>query len=93
MPHGKRSLAVCAANSRYIYLFGGRFFGGELTRGKIYSDIECYDLAANKWTKSGVMPYGGAENMIAFTIGETVYFGLGEDANGIIHQQLFRIEP
>lgn len=93
VPNGKRSLAVCAANSRYIYLFGGRFFGGELTRGKIYSDIECFDLAANKWTKSGIMPYGEAENMIAFTIGETIYFGLGEDANGTIHQQLYRIEP
>ena len=93
VPNGKRSLAVCSANSRYIYLFGGRFFGGELTRGKIYSDIECFDLAANKWTKSGIMPYGEAENMIAFTIGETIYFGLGEDANGTIHQQLYRIEP
>ncbi|MGM9837075.1 MAG: Kelch repeat-containing protein [Paludibacteraceae bacterium] len=92
IPHGKRSLATCAGNSRYIYIMGGRHFSGELTTGKIYADIERYSLAEDRWDCSSTMPYGAAENMVAFAIGETVYFGLGEDAQGNIHQTLYRIE-
>ena len=92
IPDGARFLSGCTANSRYIYVLGGRYWGGALTSGHLYADILRFSPETNEWETCGTMPYGGAENMVAFTIGEHIYFGLGEDIDGHIHSQLYRIE-
>jgi hypothetical protein len=38
------------------------------------------------------MPCGKGENMIAFTIDNTIYFGLGEDEKGNLYNSLYSIE-
>lgn len=92
IPHGGRTLAACAADSRYVYIFGGRYWGGELTAGHLYADILRFSPETEDWEACGTMPCGAAENLVAFTIGGHVYFGLGEDPNGHIHSRLYRIE-
>lgn len=92
MPDGARFLSACTANSRYVYVFGGRYWGGALTSGHLYADILRFSPETNDWETCGTMPYGEAENLVAFTIDGHIYFGLGEDINGHIHPQLYRIE-
>ncbi len=92
IPHGARFLAACTADSRYIYIFGGRYWGGALTAGHLYADILRFSPETEEWETCGTMPYGETENLVAFTIGAHIYFGLGEDIDGHIHPQLYRIE-
>lgn len=92
IPNGARTLATCTANSRYVYVMGGRYWGGNLTTGHLYADILRYSPETEIWETCGTMPFGGTENLISFTINEHIYFGMGEDINGTIHNQLYRIE-
>lgn len=88
---GRELCASCATND-YIYLFGGRYFAGEHTGGEVFSELLRYHVDANQWERCGDMPCGRSENMIAFTIGHSAYFGLGEDEKGTLHNTLYRIE-
>ena len=88
---GRTFSAYCASN-RYIYVFGGRYFGGDMTGGEVFADIMRYDPEADSWARGGAMPCGRAENQIAFSIGDKVYFGMGEDKNGNIIQHLYCID-
>ena len=92
VPHGGRTLAACAANSCAVYVLGGRHWGGTLTTGHLFADILSFSPETERWTDCGTMPYGETENLVAFAIGERIYFGLGEDIDGNIHNQFYRID-
>ena len=74
---GKRQMATCVATNKYIYLAGGRKFGGTLTDGKIYNDILRYDIHNDLWTYAGTTQ-SPAENCFGFTIDGVAYIGGGE---------------
>ena len=93
LPGKGREFCVCASNNNYIYLFGGRYFGGDMTGGEIFETYLRYAPDKDSWEWCGTMPCGRAENQIAFTIDGKVYFGLGENEKGQIINQLYCIEP
>ncbi|MBR4432854.1 MAG: hypothetical protein IKS76_06620 [Paludibacteraceae bacterium] len=92
LPGKGRTFSACSGNNQYIYVFGGRYFAGEHTGGEVFADIWRYDPVEDQWARGGLMPCGKAENQIAFTIDNKVYFGLGEDENGKLLNTLYRIE-
>ena len=92
LPAKGRAFSACSANGSHIYVFGGRYFGGELTGGEVLTDIYRYDINNDQWARYGLMPCGRAENQIAFTINGKVYFGLGEDEKGQTINKLYCIE-
>lgn len=92
IPGKGRELCACCATDKYVYLFGGRYFGGDLTGGEVFAEYLRYSVADDAWERCGDMPCGRAENMIAFRIDGNAYFGLGENAQGTIINTLYRIE-
>ena len=85
---GKRQLATCVATDEYIYLVGGRKFGG--IDGKLYDDILRYNIPKDTWTYAGSTLHP-SENCFGFSINNNAYVGGGENANGIL-TTLYRIE-
>lgn len=92
IPGKGRELSACAASNQYVYLFGGRYFGGDMTGGEVFETYMRYAPDQNRWEWCGTMPCGRAENQIAFTLNGKAYFGLGENEKGKIINQLYRIE-
>lgn len=92
IPGKGREFAACAKIKDYIYIFGGRHFGGDMTGGEVMNSYLRYAPDKDEWTWCGTMPGGRVENLIAFSINGTVYFGLGEDENGKVQNTLYRIE-
>lgn len=91
IPGKGRSMAAVTATNDYIYLFGGRYFAGDLTGGEVFDTYMRYLPNKDVWEWCGQMPQR-AENLIAFTIQGHAYFGLGEDENGKLINKLYRIE-
>ena len=79
VPSYKRTTAACTATKNYVYVIGGMYFGGVNTDGKVLTDIQQYDIHADNWCHVGNLPSGGRMNHIAFSIGNKVYVGLGEN--------------
>ncbi len=92
IPSKGRTLGACCATNEYIYVFGGRCFRGEYTEGEVFPDYYRYDPSNDTWAYCGRMPCGSAENLVAFTINGKAYFGLGENTDGKLIKQLYRIE-
>ena len=92
VPGKGRVFSACASTSKYVYLFGGRHFSGDMTGGEVFETYLRYAPATNSWEWCGKMPQGRRENMIAFTINGKAYFGLGEDADGQVSNQLYYVE-
>lgn len=92
VPGKGRQWSACTASNNYVYLFGGRYFAGDMTDGEIFDNYLRYMPDTNQWEWCGSMPCGRAENQIAFTIDGKVYFGLGEDANEQTINNLYRLE-
>ena len=92
LPGKGRALCACCSTENYIYVFGGRYFAGELTGGEVFADILRYDPQTDCWTRGGAMPCGPAENQIAFTLNGKAYFGLGENEKGEVLNCLYSIE-
>lgn len=92
IPGKGRNLSACSATDKYIYLFGGRYFAGEYTGGEVFEEYIRYNVAEDQWERCGSMPCGRGENMIAFTIDNLVYFGLGEDEQGRMIKDVYWIE-
>lgn len=78
---GKRTTAACAATDDFIYVIGGHYFGGVNTDGKVLADIQQYDLQTDTWRYIGQLPNGGRMNHVAFSVGERVFVGLGDNDN------------
>lgn len=92
IPGKGRNLCAYSATDSYIYLFGGRHFAGEYTGGEVFDEYMRYNVADDQWERCGAMPCGRGENMIAFTIDNQVYFGLGEDEQGRMITDVYCIE-
>ena len=78
---GKRTTAACAATDDFIYVIGGHYFGGVNTDGKVLADIQQYDPQTDTWQYIGQLPNGGRMNHVAFSVGERVFVGLGDNDN------------
>lgn len=85
---GARCFAAAIATEERFYVLGGRHFGGSLTDGFLYGDLLEYHAESDKWTLIGHLPEGRRENMVAFAIDGKPYFGLGENADGEILNDL-----
>lgn len=79
VPGYKRTTAACAATKDFVYVIGGMHFGGVNTDGKVLSDILQYNPNTDNWQYVGNLPNGGRMNHIAFSVGNRVYVGLGEN--------------
>lgn len=87
---GARQKATCVATDKYIYIVGGRMFGGTLTGGKLYDDVLSYDIHNDVWAYAGMLnvPVEGA---FAFTINSVAYVGGGEGEKNVLNI-LYKIE-
>lgn len=92
IPGKGREFAASAASGEYVYILGGRHFGGDMTGGEIMNSYARYSPDKDTWEWCGTMPCGRAENLIAFAINGKVYFGLGENEKGQMINQLYCIE-
>ena len=92
IPGKGREFSASAATDKYVYLFGGRYFGGDMTGGEVFDTWLRYSPTSDSWERCGIMPCGRAENQVAFAIGNKVYFGLGEDALGKVINKLYCVE-
>lgn len=88
---GKRSTATATAAGEYIYLTGGRCFGGDMSGGCVYDDVLRYDVSSDTWSLVARLPEG-RDRMCSFTVGGKVYVGLGETIDYVKKNTLFRIE-
>lgn len=91
VPGQTRTLAKTTASKDYIYLSGGMHYGGITTDGEVLRDIRRYDPQTDRWTYVAVLPKG-IFNHISFTIGNRIYFGLGETEEWKVQNQLYYIE-
>lgn len=91
IPGKGRCLAAATATQDYIYIFGGRHFAGDMTGGEVFESYMRYLPHNDTWEWCGQMAQR-AENLVAFTIHNHAYFGLGEDENGTLINRLYRIE-
>jgi len=92
IPGKGREFGACAASNEYIYYFGGKYFGGDMTGGEIFDTYLRFAPATNQWEFCGKMPIGRRENLVAFSIDGKPYFGLGENEKGVITNQLYCVE-
>ena len=79
VPGYNRTTAACTATKDFVYVIGGMHFGGVNTDGKVLSDIQQYNPSTDTWQYVGNLPDGGRMNHIAFSVGNRVYVGLGEN--------------
>ena len=91
VPGRKRTLAATSATDQFVYLCGGVHYGGVNTTGEVLQDIRRYDPQKDQWLWVGMLPTP-LINHICFAIGGRVYFGLGEDDDLAMHNQLYYIE-
>lgn len=87
----KREMAICTSTDQYIYLIGGRHFGGSLTDGKLYDDILRYDIDTDQWALAGTT-FETGENRFAFTIDGVAFVGGGENDDTGVLNSFYRIE-
>lgn len=92
IPGKGREFGACAAGMDHVYLFGGRHFGGDMTGGEVFDSYLRYSPDKDGWEWCGTMPFGRAENLIAFSIDGRVYFGLGENEKGETIAEVWRVE-
>lgn len=85
LPDGGRQLAVAMSTSDRFFVATGRHFGGDITVGFLYDDVLEYDSNKDCWYRRGLLPGGGRENAISFSINGTCYIGFGENEKGILN--------
>ena len=91
VPGYKRTTAACTATKDFVYVIGGMHFGGVNTDGKVLSDIQQYNPSTDNWQYVGNLPDGGRMNHIAFSVGNRVYVGLGENEDIQVCSDLYCI--
>ena len=92
VPGKSRHNAACTTTEDRLFVFGGWHYGDSLTNGFHYEDILSYTPSDDVWTSFGTMPDGPSENRIAARIGNTIYFGLGEDKSGHLLRNFYRFD-
>lgn len=91
VPGRSRTTAASAASTDAIYLCGGFHYGGVNTTGEVLCDLLRYDPQEDQWHYIAIMPKR-LLNHVCFVIGRRVYFGLGEDEDWQVNDQLYYIE-
>ena len=91
VPGRTRTLAASAATDKYIWLCGGMHYGGVNTNGEVLQDIYRYNPETDQWTFAAVMPQR-LLNHVMFTVGNRVYFGLGETQDWEANNKLYYFE-
>ncbi len=89
LPFKGRIFASSVAIDDFIYVLGGRYFGGTETREHFYETIIVYDIRNDEWLTLGCMQQA-AENMIAFEYGGDLYWGLGQCQDGSFVKKIYR---
>ncbi|MFI3296508.1 MAG: kelch repeat-containing protein [bacterium] len=87
-----RLFASAIGLGNYIYMLGGRYWGGTLTTQYFYENIIRYDVSGDSWSSLGKMPQGSCENMIIFTYENALYWGLGEQEDGSFVTKVYKLE-
>lgn len=91
VPGPTRTLAASTATNTHIYLCGGFHYGGVNTNGEVLRDVRRYNSQTDTWTWVAVMPLP-LLNHVCFTIGNKIYWGLGEDEDWQANKRLYCIE-
>lgn len=86
-----RNAAACCATRDFVYLAGGRHYGDTLTTGFFFNSLQRYCPINDRWEYKGALPYK-AENMVMVGLNEQIYIGLGENTDGIIQNNWYRVE-
>lgn len=92
MPYPGRLFAPTATLADEIYVIGGMIWGSQTVGGGPTNTVYSYSPATDKWQLRGRLPYK-MYNAVAFTIGSTLYCGLGQDENDNIHGDLYKTTP
>ena len=92
VPGEGRHNATCAATDHHCWMIGGWHYGDSLTTGYYFEDILRYSPTDDQWTICGTIPCGATENGVACAIGNTLYFGLGENNKSELHLKWYCIE-
>ena len=87
---GVRQMATCVVTDEYIYMVGGRKFGGSMSGGKIYDDVLRYDIQKDEWAYAGAINVP-AEGAFSFSIDGVAYVGGGEGEEKVLNT-LYKIE-
>jgi len=85
MPDNGRVNAVSLNIDNRFFVTTGRHFAGDLTGGRVLSDILEYDALRNVWYERGSIPGGGRENAISFVIDGKGYIGQGENDSKVLN--------
>ncbi|MBO4250886.1 MAG: hypothetical protein J5884_06470 [Paludibacteraceae bacterium] len=88
---GKRHNAVSISDGKYIYLIGGRLYGGTVTNGTLYDDVLRYNPEKDCWLRIARLPDGERENLCAWIIDDVLYVGLGNDKRNEPCAQIYKI--
>lgn len=91
IPTPPRCFAATACDDDALFVLGGRRWEGTAGAVRLFDDVWQYIPAADTWRLRARFPIP-AENMIAFTINGSLYFGLGEDAERNRLNTLYRID-
>lgn len=84
-PDGGRQFGVSISTSNRFFVATGRHFGGDITDGFLYDDVLEYNETKDCWYRRGILPGGGRENAISFTINGIGYIGFGENEKGVLN--------
>ena len=91
VPGKPRTLAASAAGKEGVYLCGGIHYGSITTTFDVMQDIRRYDPNTDHWQYVAIMPEG-VFNHVCFVIGNRFYFGLGENIDWAVNNQLYYLE-
>ena len=69
-------------------MIGGRVAWRDI---KVYDEVWEYMVDADRWRLRGYTPNGGRENLVAFEIGGTAYVGLGENEDGEVLDDFYKM--
>lgn len=92
MPDKGRCTAVCTASDNFIYVAGGRYFGGTVTDGFMYNDVMRYSPTDDNWVRCAQLPCSEVENMQAFRLGKSIYFVGGNNKYNEAQRAVYRIK-
>ena len=91
VPGRERTLAASAATKNYIYVCGGIHYGGVNTTGEVLQDIRRYDPDTDRWQYVAIMSQR-LFNHICVAVGNTIYWGLGENEDFQVNKRIYCIE-
>ena len=83
-----RLCAGAVTVSGSLFMIGGRVAWQDI---KVYDEVWEYMVDADRWRLRGYTPNGGRENLVAFEIGDTAYVGLGENEDGEVLDDFYKM--